>query len=139
MEQILIRAYTPSDEQQTGTLHVRRYLKVEVIKNVLVKLIIFWGLAAFAFLIPVYNLFFTPLFFVIGIYQALKAEKARYEIHHGRVACPHCKETIKFKKDILYEDYQIVCQKCVTQVKIGLKDPFPHEHKRWDFSLYGSE
>ena len=120
MEQILIRAFTPSDKQQTGTLYVRRFLKVEVIKNVLKKLLIFWGLAFVTFFIPVYDVFFTPLFFVIGIYQALKAEKAEYEIHHGHVDCPHCKEKIKFKRnEILTQDYQVVCQKCVTPVHVA--------------------
>ncbi len=137
MEQILIRAYTPSDEQQTGTLYVRRFLKVEIVKNILIKLLIFWGLAFVTFFIPVYDVFLTPLFFVIGIYQALKAEKAKFEIHHGHVACPHCKEKIKFKRGILYPDHQVVCQKCVTSVKVALKDPFPH--KAGNISLYGSE
>lgn len=136
MEQILIRAYTPSDEQQTGTLYVRRFLKVEVIKNVLKKLIIFWGLAFIAFFVPVYDVFFTPLFFVIGIYQALKAEKAVYQIHHGHVVCPHCKEIIKFKKDVLSEDYQVICQKCVTPVKVSIKKDFFQSD---DSGLYGSE
>lgn len=122
MEQILIRAYTPSDEQQTGTLYVRRFLKIEVIKNVLKKLFIFWGLAFLTFFIPVYDVFFTPLFFVIGIYQALKAEKSEFEIHHGKVVCPHCKEIIKFKKDVLSQDYQVICQKCVTPVKVAFQN-----------------
>ncbi|MES2801957.1 MAG: hypothetical protein V4654_05655 [Bdellovibrionota bacterium] len=136
MEQILIRAYTPSDEQQTGTLYVRHFLKIEVIKNVLKKLIIFWGLSFITFFIPVYDVFFTPLFFVIGIFQALKAEKAEYEIHHGSVVCPHCKEIIKFKKDVLSVDYQVICQKCVTPVKVAFKNRIIESK---NFSLYGSE
>ncbi|AZZ36102.1 hypothetical protein CIK05_04610 [Bdellovibrio sp. qaytius] len=130
MEQILIRANTPSDEQQTGTLHVRRFLKIEIVKNILIKLLIFWGLAFVTFFIPVYDVFLTPLFFVIGLYQALDAEKARFKIHHGQVACPHCKENIKFKRGILYEDHEVVCQKCTTVVKIALKDPYPERDGR---------
>lgn len=118
MEQIQIKAYTPSDPEQTGSLHIRRFSKQDVMQNVLKKLGFFWGIALVTVLIPVFHFITVPLFFILGIFQALKAKKAQFEILDGQVPCPHCKKLIEIKKAVFIEGHKEICQACVTQVKI---------------------
>lgn len=121
MNNILISAYTPSDQPVTSRLQVHQLTTIEHLWSVFKKLGIYWGLAVLTFFIPVYNLFFVPFFFLIGCYVGLKVERAQYEVFHGKITCPHCHEPIKLKNAILTEDYQTTCPHCVTLVKVKLQ------------------
>lgn len=118
MEQISIKAYTPSDPEQTGTLQIRRFSKQDIMINVLKKLGLFWGIALVTVLIPVFHFITVPLFFILGIFQALKAKKAQFEIQDGQVPCPRCQKIIAIKKSVFIEGHKEICQNCVTQVTL---------------------
>lgn len=135
MENILVNAYTPSDQPQSSTLQAHRITKTELVWNVLKKLGIYWGLAFVTFFIPVYNVFFVPFFFLIGVYVALKVERAEYEVFHGKITCPHCQEPIKLRNAVLTEDYQTTCPHCVTLVKVQIKKSPLNMHSE----AYGAE
>ena len=137
MEQILVSAYTPSDPTKSTAVRAHRLSKTELVTNVLKKLGIYWGLAFLTFFIPVYNVFFVPFFFLIGVYVALKVEKARFEIMHGKIECPHCNEPIKLRKAVLTEDFQVTCPHCVTVVKLSVKASRTSNLSLTE--LYGSE
>lgn len=137
MEQILVSAYTPSDPAKSTTIRAHRISKAELVTNVLKKLGIYWGLAFLVFFIPVYNVFFVPFFFLIGVYVALKVERAKFEVMHGKIDCPHCNEPIKLRKALLTEDFQITCPHCVTVVKVSIKASRPANAGHAE--LYGSE
>lgn len=137
MENILISAYTPSDQPQNKTIRAHRISKTELVWNVLKKLGIYWGLAFLTFFIPVYNVFFVPFFFLIGVYVALKVERAEYEVMHGKITCPHCQEDIKLRKAVLTQDYQVTCPHCVTVVKVAVKASRSSNMRHSE--LYGSE
>lgn len=123
MQNVLINAYTPSDQPVTTQLRVHRITTAQHAWYVVKKLGLYWGLALLTFFIPVYNVFFVPFFFLIGVYVALKVERAQYEVFHGKITCPHCQDTIKLRNAVLTEDYQVTCPHCVTVVKVQVKKP----------------
>ncbi len=137
MEQILVSAYTPSDPAKSTTLRAHRISTTELVTNVLKKLGIYWGLAFLTFFIPVYNVFFVPFFLLIGLYVALKVERAKYEIAHGKIDCPHCNEAIKLRNAVLTQDFQVTCPHCVTVVKVEVKASRMTDYSHSE--LYGAE
>lgn len=137
MEQILIQAYTPSDPSVNMTIRAHRISNIELVINVLKKLGIYWGFAFVTFFIPVYNVFFVPFFFLIGVYVALKVEKARFKVQHGKITCPHCQDSIKLRKAVLTEDFQVTCPHCVSVVKVNIQASRPANSNHSE--MYGSE
>jgi predicted transporter len=122
MEKVEVRAYNPSEPEQRGVAEIRRFTPPEIFRNVAKTLSIFWGIALFTVLIPGLHFVLTPSFFGIGIYLARKKQKTKMQIITGQVPCPKCKEAIKLKKADFSEGHSVICQLCVTSVKIILAD-----------------
>lgn len=120
MEKIEVKAYNPSEPEQLGMAEIRRLTSKEISKNIAKAIAIYWGIAFFTVFIPVLHFFLTPLFFGIGIYQIRRAQKTKLQILTGQVPCPKCKETVKLKKADFVVGHTVICQNCVTPIKIIL-------------------
>ncbi|AZZ36104.1 hypothetical protein CIK05_04620 [Bdellovibrio sp. qaytius] len=118
MDQVEITAYNASEPEQKGTAQIRRFKPSEITKNVAKTLSLYWSIALFTVLIPGLHFILTPSFFGLGIYLSLKKQKTKLQILSGSVPCPKCKEPVLLKKADFSEGHKVICQNCVTTIKI---------------------
>lgn len=119
MSQQRIQATAGSDHVEYGTADIRSFSPREVLTKSLQKLGMFWGLALFSILLPVVHFVLTPLFFILGIYLAVRARKFRHEILSGSINCPHCKAPVTIGKAAFFEEHTEICQNCASVVRIS--------------------
>ena len=118
---IEILANVSDDRRSEGFVEVQMFHQSDRMKLMLKKLAMFWALAIFSILIPVFHFVLVPLFFFLGIYCAYRSSKSEGVVLSGKTSCPHCQSEVIIKKAELQWPLSEICQNCARVLRIEKK------------------
>ena len=115
-----ITANVGDERHREGTIRLHTMNPSERMVQALKKLALFWGIALFSVLIPVFHFVTVPLFFFLGIFFFYRGYKSEGVVLGGEVNCPHCDHGVTIKPTAIEWPVSEICQNCARVLRIQL-------------------
>lgn len=115
-----ITAHVGDERHSEGTIRLHTMNSSQRMGQALKKLAMFWGIALFSILIPVFHFVTVPLFFCLGVFFFYRGYKSEGVVLGGEVSCPHCNQKVTIKPTAIEWPLSEICQSCARVLRIQL-------------------